>query len=149
MLSIGVVARGLIGPGAGGAAAERPEFKGSSLVGNDPNLWRTGETFGTGELVSKMVIAVLLVAGFGAAAIYVSRKFLPRIANLPGKEIRILETVHLGARKTVHLVKIGQQRFLIGSTNENITMLANVTDAVCETDLSAEESRHFPNINGR
>jgi flagellar biogenesis protein FliO len=57
-----------------------------------------------------------------------SKKVLPRITNLPGKEIRILETAHLGPRKAVHLVKIGNQRLLIGSTYESISMLADVTE---------------------
>jgi flagellar biosynthetic protein FliO len=75
-----------------------------------------------------MMFSVVLVVVLGAAALYMSKKVLPRITNLPGKEIRILETAHLGPRKAVHLVKIGNQRLLIGSTNESISMLADVTE---------------------
>ncbi|NIR11629.1 MAG: hypothetical protein GTN82_39950, partial [Candidatus Aminicenantes bacterium] len=80
---------------------------------------------------------VVLVAVLGVAAVYASKKLLPKITNLPGKEIHIAETVHLGPRKTVHLLRIGKQWLLIGSTNENITKLADVTDAL--TDLHAKE----------
>jgi flagellar biosynthetic protein FliO len=100
---------------------------------------RSGENVDTGEMFFKMMVLVLLVFALGAAAIYVSKRFLPRIANLPGKRIRIIETAHLGHRRTVHLVEIGGRRLLIGSTNENITTLADVTDALCETDSSAPE----------
>jgi flagellar biosynthetic protein FliO len=82
------------------------------------------------------MISVLLVGGLGAAAIYTSRKLLPRITNLPGKKIRIIETVHLGPRKAIHLVEIGNQQILVGSTNENIRKLADVTDAF--VDLSTK-----------
>jgi flagellar biosynthetic protein FliO len=133
----------------GGAASDKAEFEGSPLFAGDPNLWSKGESFGTGELASKTIIAVVLVVGFGAAALYASKKLLPRITGLPGKEIRIVETAHLGPRKAVHLVRIGDQRFLIGSTNERIAMLANLTEPASETDLSAQEVRDFPNINGR
>jgi flagellar protein FliO/FliZ len=75
-----------------------------------------------------MMFSVVLVVVLGAAALYMSKKVLPRITNLPGKEIRILETAHLGPRKAVHLVKIGNQRLLIGSTYESISMLADVTE---------------------
>jgi flagellar protein FliO/FliZ len=75
-----------------------------------------------------MMFSVVLVVVLGAAALYMSKKVLPRITNLPGREIRILETAHLGPRKAVHLVKIGNQRLLIGSTNESISMLADVTE---------------------
>jgi len=104
--------------------------KGSFLFATDPNFaMKSADNFGAGELRFKTMISVLLVIALGAAAIYVSRKLLPRITNLPGKEIRIIETLHIGPRKTVHLMEIGNQRLLIGSTNENITMLADVTGA--------------------
>ncbi|NQT03593.1 MAG: flagellar biosynthetic protein FliO, partial [Planctomycetes bacterium] len=57
--------------------------------------------------------------------------------NLSGKEIRIAETVHLGPRKAVHLLEVGGRRFLIGSTNENITRLADLTGTL--TELSVQE----------
>jgi len=79
------------------------------------------------ELFFKMMLSVLLVIVLGAAAIYISRKLLPRIINSPGKQIRILETAYLGSKKAVHVIEIGNQKLLIGSTNENITMLADLT----------------------
>lgn len=108
------------------------------LFASDPNFSkRPDNSSGSKELFFKMMLSVLLVVALGAAAIYVSKKLLPRITNLPGKEIRIAETVHLGPRKTVHLLKIGSQWLLIGSTSESITKLADVTDAL--TDLPAKE----------
>ena len=87
---------------------------------------------GTGELFFKTMGAVLLVVGMGAVAILVSKKLLPRIGSLPGKEIRVLETAYLGPRKAVHLVEVGSQRLLIGSTNENIATLAHLSDTWTE-----------------
>ena len=94
-----------------------------------------------------MMSSVLLVIVLGAAAIYISKKLLPKITRLPGKEIHIVETVHLGPRKTVHLLKIGGRKLLIGSTNENITRLADVTDY--PLDLSATETDNRRDINER
>jgi len=108
-----------------------------SLFANDPNFaGRQDSNFSSREMFFKLMISVLLVGGLGAAAIYTSRKLLPRITNLPGKKIRIIETVHLGPRKAIHLVEIGNQRILVGSTNENIRKLADVADAF--VDLSAK-----------
>ncbi len=61
--------------------------------------------------------------------VYVSKKLLPKISNLPGKQIRVIETHHLGPRKSIHLIAAGSRRLLIGSTSETITMLADVTDS--------------------
>jgi len=119
-------------------SSENAKRERSSLFANDPNFLWKGDNFASTDLTSKTIIAVVVVVSLGVAAIYFSKRFLPRIANLPGKQIRIVETAHLGPRKTVHLVKIGNQRLLIGSTNENITMLADVTEALCHIDLHAD-----------
>lgn len=129
----------------GESGAEKPEVKSqgskfttASLFAGDPNFSsKQNESSGNKELFYKMMLSVLLVVALGAAAIYTSRKLLPRITNLPGKEIRIVETVHIGPRKTLHLLKIGNQSLLLGSTGENITKLADVTDALA--DVPAQE----------
>jgi flagellar biosynthetic protein FliO len=101
-----------------------------------PNLTvGSNDNLNTGGLFFKMMFMVLLVVALGAAVIYISKKLLPRL-NLPGKRIRVSETVHLGPRKSLHLIKIGKQTLLIGSTNENITKLADVT-GLSEADWAA------------
>ncbi|MHC4109912.1 MAG: FliO/MopB family protein [Planctomycetota bacterium] len=123
---------------AGGPEPEKSNFKAGSLFAGDPNFPnKQGNSSGNKELFYKMMLSVLLVVALGAAAIYTSRKLLPRITNLPGKEIRIVETIHIGPRKTLHLLKIGNQCLLLGSTGENITKLADVTDALA--DLPTQE----------
>ncbi len=111
-----------------GAAADKAAA--TSQAGEPPavtiNGW-TNEPVGT-NLYVRMMLTVLLVLALGIPAIYLSRKLLPKIGNLPGKEVRVLETAHLGPRKQIHLVAAGQHRLLLASTNENITMLADVTD---------------------
>ena len=111
-----------------------------SLTISEPNFFeKPGDDLGTQELFFKMMVSVLLVIVLGVTAVYFSKKFLPKITNLPGKEIKIIETVHLGNRKTMHLVKVGGQRFLIGSTNESIAKLAEIYDAFSEKDLPPSE----------
>ncbi len=86
-----------------------------------------------------MMLSVLLVVGLGAAAIYASKKLMGRIANLPGKRIKVVETAYLGPRKAVHLLRIGDLWILVGSTNENITKLAELTsDAVIQDKVFAD-----------
>ena len=92
-----------------------------------------------GEFLLRAILAIIFVVVLGAAAIYVSKKLLPQIARAPGKEIRIVETVHLGPRRAVHLIDIGHRRFLIGSTNENVTRLADMTEDW--TGLSEQETQ--------
>jgi flagellar biosynthetic protein FliO len=122
----------------GGAELENSQSESKSLFENDPDfLKKTNNGSGTQELFFKFMLSVLFLVALGAAGIYISKRFLPKISNLSGKEIRIAETVHLGPRKAVHLLEIGERRFLIGSTNENITKLADLTSTL--TELSVRE----------
>ena len=111
-----------------------------TLYDNQPNLTvGPHDNLGGRELFFKMILAVLLVVILGAVAVYISKKIMPRFTHLPAKRIRIVETLHLGPRKTVHLLKIDNRLLLIGSTNENITKLSDVTDEPPEVDLSATQ----------
>ncbi len=115
------------------AGSENSKSQSGSLFENDPNFsMGKSDRPSSRELFFKMMVSVLFLIALGAAAIYVSRRFLPKITNLPGKKIRIAETVHLGPRKAVHLLEVGERRFLIGSTNENITRLADLTSALTD-----------------
>lgn len=96
----------------------------------DPNLSALTNSAGTRELFFKMMGSVVLVVVLGAVAIYASKRLAGKIANLPGKKIKIVETAHLGPKKAVHLIKIGDLHLLIGSTNDNITKLADVTTEI-------------------
>ena len=94
----------------------------------------------TGELFLKMMGAVALIIGLGVGLVYVSKRFLPKIGSVSGRQIQITETVPLGARKALHLVEVGGRKVLIGSTAERITMLADVSDGFFGADEIDEES---------
>lgn len=82
----------------------------------------------SGELIGQFIKGILLVGLLGAAVFFMSKKVLPKIAHKSGKNILVTETVQLGRNKTLHLVKINDnQTMLIGSTNENINLIADVT----------------------
>ena len=99
----------------------------------------TDDDLGPGKDYFKMMLTVFIVIVLGIGAIYLSKKLLPGLTNLSGKQIRIIETVHLGPRKAVHLLKIGGKQILIGSTNENITRLADVMDESSEVCSTADQ----------
>ena len=98
-----------------------------SLGSNDPNFEIPPSDDG---LVATMVQAVLLIVVLGGIAVYLTKKFLPKMRPTCGREINIRETIHLGPHKTVHLVEVGKKTLFIGSTAESITMLADVTESL-------------------
>jgi flagellar biogenesis protein FliO len=104
------------------------------------------------ELFIKTMLAVLLVIILGVTAIYTSKKLLPKIAqggalgwigatlSGPDRKIHVLETAHLGPKKAVHLIEIGNHQYLVGSSNENITMLAELDTRCSMMDTRQESS---------
>ena len=124
-----------------GSQRAAAEYDTRSLFAKDPNFAnKPAYSAGSGELFGRAMLAVLFIVVLGVAAVYVSKKLLPKLTNLPGKEIRVVETVHLGPRKAVHVLEIGGRRLLIGSTNENVTKLADITDGFAS--LSLQETKH-------
>jgi flagellar biogenesis protein FliO len=80
------------------------------------------------DMFYKMLLSAVIVITLGIGAIYATKKLLPRITNLPNKKIKVIETTHLAPRKGLHLIQVGTRQLLIASTNDNITMLADVTE---------------------
>lgn len=80
----------------------------------------SGTTYGI--LYFLFMSAVIL-----GAAYYVTR-FLARKGLHPAKNkyLRIVETVPLGIDRSLLLVKVGEQYLLLGSTQKNISMLAQI-----------------------
>jgi flagellar biogenesis protein FliO len=129
-----ILAGGLLSAaiGASTSPAQMPPASSEQIQRDAPAAQSTSEQFSVPagrEFFYKMLVSIVVVIVLGAAVIYVSKKLLPKIANLPGKQIRVVETNHLGQRKALHLIQIGSKRLLIGSTNETITMLADVTES--------------------
>lgn len=115
----------------------QPETGGSFLT-RDPDFMSDSDfAGGTSELFFRAMLAVLFVIILGVSAIYVSKRLLPRIINSPGRSIRIVETIHIGSKKAIHVIEVGNRRLLLGSTAEKITKLADITNDL--TDLSAKQ----------
>lgn len=104
--------------------ANKPLFSAPDSTYKSPFDADTGD--GLGEAFRRMMLAVVIVILLGAAAMVAVKKFLPKINQTQGKKIRILETIHLGARKSVHLLQVGTQQILIASAADRITKLADI-----------------------
>lgn len=133
---MGLLAVNLLRPSILLAETVEPAIKTSiDSAQTDINLPKQEDTGGLtvtkaeSEIFYKMLLSVVVVIALGSAVIYLTKKVLPRFTNQPGKQIRIIETTHIAPRKGLHIVQVGVRRLLIASTNEHITMLADVTGA--------------------
>ncbi len=81
--------------------------------------------------MKQFAIAILFVIVLGFGAFYFSKKLVPRLTAMRGKNISVIETIHLGQNRTLFVLEIGiGQKLLIGSTNNAINFLADVTEAL-------------------
>jgi flagellar biosynthetic protein FliO len=46
------------------------------------------------------------------------------------RQMRLLETVRLSPKQALHLIVIGDQKLLIGATDQNVSLIAHVEDGV-------------------
>lgn len=90
----------------------------------------TADDYNPSAMFFKMMFAVVLVVGLGITVVYVSKKMLPKITNAPGKEIKVIETAHLGPRKTLHIIKAGEKKLLIAAACDKITLLADISETL-------------------
>ncbi|MCF7955419.1 MAG: flagellar biosynthetic protein FliO [Phycisphaerae bacterium] len=91
-----------------------------------------------GDFFSTLITSIFFIVVLGGIALYLSKKFMPKLRPTSGQDINIRETIHLGPNKTMHLVEVGKKKFLVGSTSENITMLADVTE-ILDAEAGDEE----------
>lgn len=88
----------------------------------------------TGGLAETSTFLSYLLSVFISLAVvlllaWLALKFLAgRMGSLgfPGKNIRIIETMPLGYRRSLHIVEVGSKVLLIGSTEGGVTLLAGL-----------------------
>ena len=84
------------------------------------------------KLLWQMLAYVLVILALGGAIILLVKRVLPKLRAVRGKSISVVETIHLGPRQSVHLLQVGRQKLLIAGAREQISMLAEVTEAFPE-----------------
>jgi flagellar biosynthetic protein FliO len=90
----------------------------------------------TNEAVSTsaLLLNVFLKLGLVLLLIYSGAIYLRRRQNnghpLYKKQIQVLETTHLSPHRALHLVKVGDQTYLIGATDHAIQLLSQLETPV-------------------
>lgn len=103
----------------------------------------------TNEAVSTsaLFLNVFLKLGLVLLLIYSGAIFLRRRQNgghpLHRKQIQVLETTHLSPHRSLHLVKVGGQIYLLGATDQNIQLLSQLetTEILRAENLEEADSR--------
>ena len=107
----------------------------------DPNLFRGPTTGITSGTVIRTVGALVIVVAMGIGALVLFKRVFPQISGAGSRSIKIQETALLGPRKYLHVVEVSNQRLLLGSTNDRITMLAHLVDDLSRLEFEPDEKR--------
>ncbi|AQT66903.1 flagellar biosynthetic protein FliO [Anaerohalosphaera lusitana] len=97
---------------------------------------------GGDSYIGEILVSIVLVGVLGWLAWWLSKKYAPKLRSMRGKHMNVVETMYLGPNKTVHLLEVGAKTLLIGSTNENIRLLDDVTGTLAD-ELDVENPEVF------
>lgn len=61
------------------------------------------------------------------------------------RQMRLLETVRLSPKQSLHIVSIGGQKLLIGATDQNISLISHVEDSIEPAPI--EETQAQPGLD--
>ncbi len=99
-----------------------------------------------GGSLYRMLLSLVLVIALAFGVMYVSKKILPKVSGVSGKRVRVIETVSLGSRRAVHLLEVGGQQILIGSTQNTITRLAELSNDRVDEVISEQPQNHKEDV---
>ena len=116
----------------------------NQLAGTQPDWWKGAGGAGgltpkaDDKLMWRMLASVVVIVALAVPLVWLSRRLGPRIGARAGKGMGLLETMYLGPRKTVHLVAVGSRRYLLGSSADQVSLLAEVTGAFAQPPREAQ-----------
>ncbi len=103
------------------------------------------EPYDASNVLLQLLVTGLVVLGLGVVAIVVVRRVLPRLSGgaIAGRrrEIAVLETVYFAAGKSLHLVRVGERRFLLAAGKDSLSNLIEVpapAETAPEVPVSSE-----------
>lgn len=73
----------------------------------------------------KLIAVLLLIVG---SSVIFRRWYQPGISGKSTRQMRLVETIRLSPKQSLHLVLIGDQKLLIGATDQNVSLIAPIEE---------------------
>jgi flagellar biosynthetic protein FliO len=86
----------------------------------------------------KLVVVLLLIL---ASAVFIRRWLQPGSRAASVRQMRLMESVRLSPKQALHLISVGDQQFLIGATDQSVTLIAPVEDRRDPSPVDAANSQ--------
>lgn len=137
-------------------SAERDVLNGSASqeTAVEQSVTKAENSLGEGALPSilKLLSAMVLVVAAIYGALFILKKMMGKkyTGNGSGRVLEVLETTYLGPKKTVSLIRVADKSVLIGSTEDNISVLTELdednTSKILDSLVKEETESPFVNI---
>ncbi len=90
----------------------------------------------------KLLAVLLLIVG---SSVIFRRWLQPGMTGKTTRQMRLLETIRLSPKQALHLVLIGDQKLLIGATDQNVSLIAPVEASL--VPIPEEASQPQPGLD--
>lgn len=90
----------------------------------------------------KLMAVLLLIVG---SSVIFRRWLQPGLNGKTARQLRLLETIRLSPKQALHLIVIGDQKLLIGATDQNVSLIAPIDDNL--VPAPSEESQSQPELD--
>lgn len=85
----------------------------------------------------KLFLTLFVLVGMGGAGFYLARKYaFSNKINKSNMQIKVLTQHHLGAKKSLAIIRVAGESILIGVTDQNISMIKSL--ALIDDEVPAE-----------
>jgi flagellar biogenesis protein FliO len=90
------------------------------------------------NLTSRLLMMLGFIAAAGVGIWYFFKKMNTPWTGTKNGHLQLVETMHLGPRKAIHIIRAGQKRLLISNSNEGIRLLADLTGTLEVSSVGEE-----------
>ncbi|MCI0521603.1 MAG: flagellar biosynthetic protein FliO [Chloroflexi bacterium] len=85
-----------------------------------------------------------VVIGLIYASLYLLRRMQPGSASPRPRQLTLVETMHLSPRQKLHMVRVGGQTYLIGATDQALSLLSAVEGLPEDAPAAPQEQPALP-----
>ena len=119
------------------------------------NIWSVEEENGltgrsSGQMIFDVMLRLIIVIGLIYLSLFLLKSWQSKKRiGIINRRMNLNESLRLSPRQAVHLIQIGEQELLIGSTDQSVNLLAEVTnkdEILGEAEIADPEPADFRSV---
>lgn len=87
-------------------------------------------------------LSVLVLAAWG------TRWLMGKMGRMGGRYLKLIDSIHLGPNRGIHLVRVANRLFLVGLSDRSLGLLAEISDSDLLGEITREEKHTSKQLSG-